>query len=315
MTDSIGRSRQIEWNTWSKPVLQWQVIQSLSVLTMKNWRLCLADHDDEIEWISIQDIEWKTWSEQCEYYPANSTDLYERDVSNWELVEWDIWSFFNLESAKHQYVDYRSKIVGRQFRLEKILSPRRWVWSVPRYLTIVKWVPWVPWIPGKSIKWEQWEPWRTWDHWRDGSCVLFGKWRPRQTDGKDWDVYIDRNRWDVYSKQDDKWEVQGCIKWDKWDRWEKWEPGKSVKWEPWKSIKWDKWEPGESIKWETGEKWDPWRWVKWKWEWSSAEKYEENDLVRHDRAVWICTKENINREPGREQQYQESRDIFLQWSI
>lgn len=208
-----------------------------------------------------------TWPEnttkekiECEYYPTDSSSLYEMEVGRWEITVEDVWSFFNLEDDDEQYIDWYSKEQGRQLRLERLITKKKWLFSIPRYSYIVSWVPWVPWPPGRDGKdWNDGRPGRDWKNGKDGR-----KWK----DGSNWKQWLKGDPGRPGSPGRD-WNDGKT-----WRQWKQWNPGKD-------------WRPGKD-------------WISfiWEWQWNSGKRYEPNNVVHHEWSARIAIETNINKEPG-----------------
>lgn len=252
------------------------------LITVKANRIRPASHDDIIDGIAVDDVAMNSYDEtQCSYYPYHPTTLFETEVENWTLSDEDVWLFFNLSPDDGQYINYETRGIGRQLRLENIISEKRWEFTIRRspYPEIGKpGVQWPTWLQGV--------PWPTWPKWGSSNVPW-----PKGDRGEPWP------------------------KGDKWESWPKWEPFtyKDFTTDQKLLLKGDKWEKGEQ-----GNQWIPWpkgdmgktpetlkRWGKW----NGWVKYTPLTIVHHEWSARITVHETINNEPGREA----PREIFAEW--
>lgn len=269
----------------SKRIGQNVQIQPNMLLTMRSNRLYPANHDDILEWVAVDDIESTTAMidglTYCSYYPYHPTTLYETEVVEWELSEDDVGCFFNITHDGSQYVDLSTRGIGRQLRLENIVSPKRWEFTLRRnpYPDQGKpWAPWPQWLPWK--KWEKWERW-------EPSTIPW----PQGEQGKQWETWRQwepwkrGEKWDPFLYKDFTIEQLSVLRGEQWAQWPQ-----GIPW-----PKWKKWEQWESIK----------RW----WPRNSWMQYEKMVIVYHEWSARISEEENINKEPGIDKAWH----IFAQW--
>lgn len=268
---------------WSKKIGENVKIFPNMLLTVRNNRLYPASHDDILDGVAVDDVTSATWGigdKECAYYPYHPTTLFETEVTNWTLSDEDVGLFFNI-CHDSQYVDHSTRWIGRQLRLENVLSDTIGEFTLRRNPYPEMWRPWVPWPRG--VSWPPWVP------------------GPR---GEQWPQS------DVPGPRGEKWE-----KWEKWDKWDKWEAftykdftneQKSLlrgeRWDPWpRGEKWEKWD-----KWD---KWDKWESMSWWWTRNSWTSYPPMTVVHYEWSAWICTEVCLNKEPW----YDKQRHIFAQW--
>lgn len=266
--------------TWRKVV--WNNVKTIpwTLLTIRDWWLYPAGHQDDIEGTAIDAV--STGDDnlthekiECEYYPSHPMNLYEWNITRGRLEPEDVGQYFNIEDDIDQLVNYETKGEWRQMRLEKVLSRKKGLFSIPRNYYIVKGVPWEAWPAGKP--WPEWPQGKQWPQWVPGP--VWKKW-PAGIQGPQWP------------------------KWPEWPTgksWNQWPKGNE--WKQW--LPWPQWPKGEK-----GEKWEPWRWFERKGLRNSWVRYYPNEIVHHDWSARICIKECINKEPAREDQW----EIFAKWA-